>query len=158
MMIVAQELVLRRRLRRGSRESGMCADHTLRYFPPAPGDSPLSYASVVVGDILNQPIDGVVGIGALIDLIRTVQDRPVMNEFALRLEFAPGVLVDDDVPLLCEVVVRTDHRTVIVGPVRRNSVGCPADQNRILLRMIPRRVHDRKQFDTVAHWYHELRL
>ena len=56
-------------------------------------------ASVVVGDVAEQPLDGVVRIGALVDAlrIRGIVQRPVHEELALTAEAPANVLRHEDV-------------------------------------------------------------
>src|SRR5436190_10485547 len=112
MVVVAEELILRRRLGRRRLERGMRIDHALRDLPPRPGNAPLADAAVVARDVLHQPVDRVPGVGAFVGARRALYDRQMMDELSLRFELPARVLVDEDVALPGELVVRTEYRAV----------------------------------------------
>ena len=62
--------------------------------------------AVVVRHVLDQPVDGVVGVGALVDVGRAAllgdDVRPHVDELALRHPAAAHVLVGEDVAVLAE--------------------------------------------------------
>ncbi len=63
--------------------------------------------AVGLGHILHQPVDGVVGVGALVDpaVVERPGDRPVHHERAFRIVEAADVLLDDDVTVVDELLV-----------------------------------------------------
>src|SRR3954471_20655614 len=114
----------------------MRADHSHRHFPPRPRNAPQSRASIVVRDVLHEPVDRVVGVRALVGLARALLDRTMMNELALGTETPAHVLIDDDVSLFREPDVRSDHRRVLVGSIGWDTVSGAGDEQRISLRLI----------------------
>ena len=150
-IVVAQELILRRRLRRRGLQRGMRADHPHRHFPSVPRDAPLAHAAIVVRDVLHEPVDRVPRIRALVRLRRALHVRNVVDELALRLELSARVLVDEDVALSREFVVRAENGAVIVCAVRSDAVCGARHQDRIARRRLLRRVHDREELHAVAH-------
>ena len=60
--VVADEPVGDRRLRRGRLERGVGVDHAGGGVEAGIGDAPHADLAVVVGHVLDQPVDGVVGV------------------------------------------------------------------------------------------------
>ena len=102
MEVVTEELIGRRRLRRDRLEGRMRLQHTHDREPPAVGDAEHADAAVIVGNVFEQPVDRVVGVGPFINRlgIATIPRRPVHDELSLRLVAAADVLEDEDVPFL----------------------------------------------------------
>src|SRR6516162_3754702 len=98
----------------------MCVDHSLSDFPTSPRDTPLPYASVVVWNVLNEPVDRIVGVRDFVDL--TFDDRPMMYKVSFRLVLPARVLIRDDVAFPGKFIVRPDDGPEIARPVRRDSV------------------------------------
>ena len=129
------------------------------------GDAEDAHLPVALGRVLHQPVDGVPGIGGMIDrgrVLRSVQ-RAIHHVVALGAVLAADVLDDADVAALDDhlggvVVAVQDGAKVgalrmgreLVGAVRRagqkdgRAVGAPRDEN------------DGVQLDPVAHWNHRL--
>ena len=104
--VVAGEPVGDRGLRRGGLERGVGVDHAGGRVETRVRDAPHTDPAVVVGDVLDEPVDRVERVGALVDvggagLLRLV--RPHVDEFTLRHPAAANILVHDDVALGAEV-------------------------------------------------------
>jgi hypothetical protein len=80
----------------------------------------------------------------------------MMDELAFGLEFATRILVNEDVALFGELVVRPEHGAIVVGAVRGDPVRRARHQQRVAPGRGPRRVHDREQLHAVAHRDEEL--
>ncbi len=118
--VVAGEPVGDRRLGRRGLERGVGVDHAGGRVEPGIRDAPHPDPAVVVGHVLDQPVDRVEGIGALVDLVRAGLLRPVrphVDELALRHPAAAHVLVDHDVALVAEERRGAEVRLVGVDAV-----------------------------------------
>ena len=134
--VVAGEPVGDRRLRRRGLERGVGVDHAGGRVEPGVRDAPHADPAVVVGHVLEQPVDRVERVGALVDvggagLLRPV--RPHVDELALRHPAPAHVLVDHDVALGAEERRRAEVRLVGVDAVGLNAVGRPAEHDRVAL-------------------------
>ncbi len=67
MEVVAEEHVGRRGLLGGGLERGVRVEQRHDRQPTAVGDAQHAHAAVVAGHVLDQPVDGVVGVGAFVD-------------------------------------------------------------------------------------------
>ena len=78
-------------------------------------------AAVVVGDVLEQPLDRVVGVAGLVHpgRIRRIVERPVHEELPLAAVAAADVLGDEDVAVGREEAVVVTHDRIAGDAVRR---------------------------------------
>ena len=78
-------------------------------------------APVVVRHVLEEPVDRVVGVGALVGAFRVggIVQRAVHEELALAAESPADVLVDEDVPVRGEEPIVVPHRRVAGDAVWR---------------------------------------
>src|SRR5581483_1580397 len=99
MEVVAEEHVGGRGLLGNSLKRRMGVDQRHGRRPAGIGDAPHADAPIVVGNILEQPLNGVVGVGALIRAlgIGGRARRALHDECPLRFESAAQVLEDEDV-------------------------------------------------------------
>ena len=118
--------------------------------------------AVAFGHVLHQPVDRVVGVGALVDpaLVERPGDGPGHDERALGAMQPPDVLDGDDVPVLGELLVhrRQDVLDPLAGVaerVRVRVVGRARQQHRRVGRAL---LHhdDRVELGAVAHRDHDL--
>src|SRR5689334_8251420 len=97
------------------------------------GDAPHPYLAVVVGNVLDEPIDAVVGIGALIDVGRpamSVLFGPHVRKSSFRHPAAAHILVDENI-LAFRVELRwAEAGSITVLAVRRDTVRCAVEQDR----------------------------
>ena len=96
MEIVPHEPIRNRRLRRHGLQRRMRIDHAGRRIKSRIGDPPHADFAVVVRDILDQPVDRVVGIGRFIDipgpfLVGIVRSH--VDELAFGHHRAPHILI-----------------------------------------------------------------
>ncbi len=85
--IVSHEQIRHGSLRRGCLQRGMRVDDAGRGKEAGIGNSPDANAAIVVGDIFQQPVDGVISVGAVIDVVvrRLIVDmRPHLDKCAFR--------------------------------------------------------------------------
>jgi hypothetical protein len=82
----------------------------------------------------------------------------VVDELALGLELPARVLVDEDVPLSREVVVRAEHGPILLGPVRADAVRRARHEHRVAHAGVSGSVDDREQLHAVAHRDEQLAL
>src|ERR1044072_6193472 len=87
--------------------------------------SPNTDTPVVVGNVFDQPINRVVGVAGLVDLIsflvRNVWAHVLVHALA---HVAPAhVLVNEDVAFAREQFIRTQRRLVIVHAIRPDTIG-----------------------------------
>jgi len=73
-------------------------------------------------DVLHQPVDGVEGVAALVDVFGGLLDRNVrrhLDELASRLEPSADILVDEDIPAFtkCSLVRATPELVGSIGPL-----------------------------------------
>ncbi len=116
-----------------------------------PGDPD---APVVVGHVLDQPVDGVPGVAALVDvfvasLVRIV--RPHINERALAHIAAPHVLEGEYVSGLDQVRVEHQGHAVTLLTARLYVIGRAPQQDRVRPSRVFRHVKRREQADAVPH-------
>jgi hypothetical protein len=86
MHIVTHEAIGNRRLRRGAFERRVGVDHAGRGIKARIGDSDHADAAVVVRSVLYEPVDRVISVGALVDVVRAGLDRLLrahVDEFSL---------------------------------------------------------------------------
>src|SRR5262249_55585148 len=79
-------------------------------------------------------------------------------ELAFRLELSAGVLVDEDVAFLRELVVRPDDGAVGLRAVRADAVRRSRQQDRVAFRGALRGIDDREELRAVAHRNRHLAL
>ena len=106
MEVVAQEHVGRRRLGRGGLECRVRFEQGHHRQPARVGDAQHADAAVVVLHVLDQPVDRVVRVGALVDGLglTRVPRSPDHHERPLRLVPAANVLEDEDVAVVGQVL------------------------------------------------------
>ena len=158
--IVADEPVADGSLRRDCLDRRVRVDRPHRCIEAGVRDAPHADAAVVPGDVIEQPLDGVVGVRGLVHRVPALLDRhrPHLDELPLGHELSAHVLVDEDEALVLEALRRSEARGVGRGAVRRHAVRRPKQQDWIGLRGVARRVNGREQRDAVAHGHTMLGL
>ena len=68
--VVAGEPIVDRRLRADGLQGRVGVDHAAVGVKAGIGNAPLADFAVVILDVLDQPVDGVVGIGAFVEILR----------------------------------------------------------------------------------------
>ena len=153
MAIVAEVPVDERRLRTRRLVRRMCVDHAGGGEEARRRDAPRADATVVVRDVLDQPVDRVVGVGAFVDVLGAVLDVDVRRhvlEVALRHEPPARVLVDEDETVVAEPRRGTEPGRVLVGAVGRDAVRRARHHDRIAAARVARRVDRREELHAVA--------
>ena len=109
--------------------------------------------AVVVGDVLEQPVDRVVGVAALVDVLRPLGRvvRPHVDERPLRHPAAANVLVDEDVPFLAEQRRRAKVAGILIVAVGPDAGLRAGQQDRVLAARVLRGVDRGEEADAVAH-------
>jgi len=122
--------------------------------PPVVRHAEHADAAVVVADVLDQPVDGVVGVGAFIDRLRVagLAGGTLHHEVALGPELPANVLVNEDVALVRERLVVG----VEVAGSALNSVGRAFEDNRQRPGLAARREDLGMQALAVAHGDHHV--
>jgi len=154
MPVVTDEPVGDRRLRRDGFQRGVMGDGAHRRVEPGVRDAVHPDLAVMVGHVLQQPFDRVVGVRRLVDVLRPRlrrHVRPDILELALRHQPSANVLVDEDVPVADEQVRRAEAAAVGIRAVGRHAVRRPVEENRVRSRGVLRDVNRGEQLHPVAH-------
>ena len=117
-------------------------------------NAPHADPAVVVGNVFDQPLDGVPGVRAFVEIFRAGLRRLVrahVVELAFGHPAAADVLVDKDVALLLEDKRGADGVAVAIAAVGTYVVGGADEHEGIALGGIFRDVHGGVETDTVAH-------
>ena len=159
MEIVAQELVGGGCLFGRGLERGMRVEQSHGGQPAPVGDAQDSHPAVMVGHVGQKPVDGVVGVGALVDGLRVALVARVAQHHkpALGAVAPANILKDEDVALRNEFLITTELPAktlfVVVQTVRR-----PLEDEGQRLGRVLRRVDFGVQADAVAHGDHHVSL
>src|SRR5262249_2498250 len=99
--VIANEPVANRSLGRSSLERRVSFDDAHRCVKARIGYAPHPDSAVVIGNVLEQPFDRIIGVAAFIDIAGLLiwNERAVVDKFPLRHPSAAHVLVDKDVTL-----------------------------------------------------------
>src|SRR2546427_746898 len=93
--------------------------------------------AIVVGNVLQQPVDGVVGVGTFIHILGVFFVILVwrhLDKGSITLKAASHILIDENKSISDEARRRTEMLAVVVCSVRSNAVRRPLDQKGISLR------------------------
>src|SRR5512136_1733971 len=105
MKSVANEPFGNRSLRGTGFESRMGVNRCHRRIKSGVRDAPDAHSSIVMRSIFHQPLDGVVSVGALVDVLRPLLYRNVgthVDELSLRFVPPADILIHEDVALLAK--------------------------------------------------------
>ena len=152
--VVARKPVGDRRLGRGGLQGRVGVDHPARRVEARVGDPPQADPAVVVRHVLDQPVDRVKRVAALVDVARTALLGPMgghIDELALRHPAPAHVLVDEDVSLLAEGGRRTQVGLGTGDPVGLHAIRRPGHEDRVALGRVLGDIHRREQPHAVAH-------
>src|SRR5262245_55696983 len=129
--------------------------HSRRHVESGIGNSVKPGLAVVVGNVVHQPLDGVVGVGALVDVLGAlfVLVRRHFDERSVALVAAAHVLIDKDEPVLHEAWCRPETLRIGVRAVWGDAIGSPLDQEwkGLCRRSIFGYIDRREQLGAVAH-------
>ena len=156
MEVVADEHVGRRRLRRHGLERGMRIEHRDDGEPTRVRHAHHPDAPVVVRDVLDEPLDRVVRVGALVDRLRIllVAHLAEHHELPFGLVSPADVLVHEDVAVARQLGVRAAERRL--GAL--DAVGRADHDDREIAGEAARDEDVRVQLHPVAHGDHRLGL
>src|SRR5262249_5825537 len=154
MIVVPDEPIRNRGLRGDGLESRMGMDDAggnvesgIRYPHHA-------CTTVVARYVLDQPVDRIPRVGALVDILRTallIDMRPHVRKLPLRHESPAHVLVNEDVPFVRKLRSRTDGIRIVVRTVRRNAVGRSFNQERIRFGSVFWDVYVGEELNAISH-------
>ena len=117
-------------------------------------NAPDTGLSVIIRHILNEPIDGVPGIGALVGIFPAVEVHLVgrdVDECSLGQIAAAHILIHHDEALFFGRFRRPDHGPVIIDPIRSDRVRRAHHQQRVGVRSVLGRIDAGVESDPVAH-------
>ena len=153
--VVAEPHVRRRRLRHDGLQSRVRVEHRHDREPRAVAGARDADPSIVTGYVGEEPFDGVVGIGALVDALRVLAlaRLPEHDEGSLRVESSSNVLHRDEEALGGEFGerCRDAHRVQVAGAIGRSQ-----QQNRQRATRGLWRVHLRVEPLAVTHRNHRI--
>ena len=132
--VVAQEKVGHGRLGAGGSQRGMGVDDGGRRIEAWVGDAPYAHLVVVVGDVLEQELDGVVGVGCVVDVLGgflVVDVGAHLDKIALAHPAATHVLVDKDVAAFFKLIRGAKVLWILILAVRGDAIGGPVHQERV---------------------------
>ena len=152
--VVAHPEVHYGRLRTGGLDGGIAVDDAGGGVEAGIADAEDADFGVVVGDVLEQPVDGVGHVGGLVDAFAVFGGRH-LEPVAFAVPAAADVLADEDVAVMNEVGVAGDVRLDDVVVVVAAAVGSARHEERIGAAvgelLGDGRVDDGVEFDSVAH-------
>src|SRR5690348_7974625 len=124
------------------------------------GNAPDSDAAAVVRDVLDEPIDRVIGVGALVGRYRARHASPWchVDEVATGHESSPNVLIGEDEPFISEARRRSEGAWKGRWPVGTDAVGGPRNHYGIVARGVARHVHSREELGPITHRDSHFRL
>lgn len=136
-------------------ERGMRIERGLHDQPSIVGSAGDSYAAIIVWNAFDEPVDGVPGVGDLVNRLRIAEGarRTVHFKLALGLEASTNVLYYANVAV--------GINTVRIGMVARkgilfgDSVGRAAEINRQWFMLVARGQDDRFQLRSIPHRDHD---
>ena len=153
MDVVAHEPVRDRCLRRRGLERRMGIDHPHRGVEAGIGDAEHADVAVVVRHVLHQPVDGVVGVRAFIEILRALGriERTDVHVSALRAVAPAHVLRDEDELVLRQRAKRTGRVVVVVRAVWLECIRRAREHDGPRLRIVLGHIHAREETYAIAH-------
>src|ERR1051325_1375349 len=139
----------------------MRIDHSRRGKETRLRNTPHSNLAGVARNILDEPFDGVVTVGAFVGIFWTLNRllRPDDCEVALAHKTTTNILISKNEFLSSEQLRRTKRGSVFVDSVGRNVIGRTLKHDRIGLaigRDILGHIDRREEFHSIAHRYSKL--
>jgi len=155
--VVVEEEVGHRGLGAGGLDGGMRVDNGGRGVEAGVADAGDADLAVVVGDVLEEELDGVVGVGGLVGLIGglVVDVGAHLLEDALAVGAATNVLADEDVAGLEQLLADAEAGWCFVLAVRGAAIRGAGHEKRVgalvLEGSLLRNVDGGEEVDAVAH-------
>ena len=146
--IVTQPPIDHRRRRIRKLERGMRVDHARRHEEPGRRIAPHAHAAIVMADILEDPLDGVVRIGGFVDgscLAVGTEIRRHERVVSFAHVAAAHVLVHEDPAFAVDVGKRTELCRICICAVRGHAVRRAHQQNGNRLAGVARHVDGRER-------------
>src|SRR5215831_16306610 len=129
--------------------------HSCRHVESGIGNSVKPGLAVVVRNVFHQPLDSVVGVRALVDVLGALLllVRRHFDKRSVALVAAAHVLIDKDEPVLHKAWCRSETLRIVVCTIRGDAIGSPLDQERkgLCWRSILGYIDRREQLRAVAH-------
>jgi hypothetical protein len=125
------------------------------------GDSPYAHLAVVVGNLLEQEVDGVMGIGGVVHILGrflVVDVRMHLDKVALAHPAAAHVLIDKDVTALFELLRRAEVFWILIFAVGADVIGSAVHEERVWASGVLGDIDGREEALAVAHGNTELVL
>ena len=153
MEVVAHEPVRNGCLWRCGLERGMRIDHAHRRVEAGIGDAEHANVAVVVRNVLHEPVDGVVGVGALVDFFRALVwiERADVNVITFGAIAAADVLRDEDELVLRQFAEGAERIAVVVRAVGLQRIRRAREHDGPRLRIILRHIDASEELHAVAH-------
>ena len=152
--VVVEVEVGDRRLGRGGLDRRIRIDDSGRGVETGIGDAPDAHPPVVAGHLAQEPLDRVVGVGALIDpggVVAIGAGGGGFDEGALGQTAAADILEDKDVTGAQKAVPGGDILPVFVRAVRSDGVGGSGEEERISPAGVLRHIEGGEEPDAVPH-------
>src|SRR5262245_50117962 len=111
----------------------------------------------MASQVCQEPLDGVIGITALVRILRAFLARlvrPHHQEFPLGFELSANILEHENVAVPIEFRRRAKPGWVIPRTIRCDRIGRSKKHDRILLRGVLRSVDEGEELHTITHRYH----
>ena len=160
MIVVPVKPIRHRRLRRDRFDRRMPVDAGHRGVEARIRDTVDADAAIVVRHVLDQPIDRVVSVGRLINLVALLVRDVGPHIFINALAHVPAahVLVNEDVAFARKQFVRPKEIFVCVRSIRPDAIGRTIEHDRILLFLVLRFVDAREELHAITHRNHYFAL
>jgi len=124
------------------------------------GDAINTDSSIVVTDVFDQPVHGVIRITAFVDVLRpflVLNLGPDVYKRSFGHVAAADILGDCNIPVTSKpLCLRADKGRIHCFPVRRRTVGSSCHENRVILRRVLRCVDGGEKLHAVTHRDHIL--
>ena len=152
--VISHEEIGHRSLRRRRLQRWVRIDDARRGKESGIRDSPDAGIAVIVRNVLEQPVDRVVEIAAVVHILLgflVVDVRPHLDERSLRHITPSDILKDENVSRFIEFGGRPKLRSVKVDAVGADAVRSAIDQKWIRARSVLRNIHRGEEVNAVPH-------
>ena len=152
--VISHKKISHRSLGRRGFESRMRIDDAGGSIEPGIRDAPDPRVPVVVGHVLEQPVDGVVEIAGVVDVLfrfLVVDMRSHLDERAFRHVAAAHVLIHKNISRSVKLGRRAQRLAILIHAIRPHAVRSADDQERIRLRAVFGHINRREQVHAIAH-------
>ena len=154
--VIADEHILGRRLRGDRFQRRVRIDGRDRGGPAAVGHAEHADLAIIVGQIFDQPVDAVIGVGGFVDAVRFCLERTQVHKLAPRSKPAADVLKDEDIFVFGQFGITACLAEAAFDALFREPIGRPRHQDGELADMALGAPDLRVQADAVAHRNHHI--